>query len=375
MKKIYLMVIFLFMVLVLTGEVVNSDQPLEGEWNFKLEKVWEVDRIGNDVFGGPLQVLVTDNGRVVVYDSKLDVNRLFNPDGSFLTSFGKKGEGPGEIKNQAWMYAAAEKLMVPDGEKVHYFKEDGTYDRSLKKPFGLNAVFFLNEFEFIAAPLTLFQMTGGKARISRYNLKSHEEKTITDFKVFEGGVGSSGKQLYDVIMPGLSPMMTVGYHNGRLYYGMNNSYTIHICDLEGKPLAGFSLKRKRRPVSTAEKKKRFEDSQIPDDAIKQIVDSLPDEIACFDRIEVHNNLIFVYVADLEHWKESGRRPKQIDIFSPDGKYLYRSLLRFDEGTQLFQTPFSNVVIKGEHLFAALEDANGEVKLVKYKITLPGNNNK
>lgn len=371
MKKILFFLIFLLTVLGLPGEIVNSDQPLGGEWDFRLEKVWEVARIGNDVFGGPFQVLVTDNGQVVVYDSKFDVNRLFNPDGRFLASFGKKGEGPGEIKNQEWMYTVKGKVVFPDGGKIHYFNQDGTYDKSLKKPFGLNAVSFLSEDEFIAAPITVFQMTGGRAKISHYNIKNQQEKTIVEFDVFEGGVGSSGTQVYDVIVSGLSPMMTVGYHDGRLYYGMNNSYVIHVRSLDGESINGFSLNRKKRHITNAEKKQRFKNSRMPDDAVKQIIDSLPNEIACFDRIEVHKGLIFVYVADLEHWKDTGRKPKQIDIFSPEGKYLYRSFLRFGEGTHLFFTPFSNLVIKGDYLYAALEDTDGEVKLVKYKITLPG----
>lgn len=372
MKTVILLVIVLLFLFCLRADIINPDRPEKGDWNFKMEKLWEVNRAGGEVIGQPLQVLVAENGNIVVYDAKFGTNRLFAPEGKYITSFGKRGEGPGEIKNQAWMYAAAGKLLVPDGGKVHYLNEDGTYDQSLKKPFGLNAVFFLNEFEFIAAPLTLFQMTGGKARISRYNLKNHEEKTIADFNVFEGGMGSSGKQVYNVIMPGLSPMMTVGYHDGRLYYGMNNSYTVHMCDLEGKPLGEFSLKRKKRLVSIAEKKKRFENSQLPDDALKQIVDSLPDEIACFDRIEVHNGLIFVFVADLEHWKDSGRKPKQIDIFSPEGKYFYRSFLRFEEGSHLFSTPFCNIALGKDYLIVALEDNEGEVKLFKYHIVLPEN---
>jgi hypothetical protein len=370
MKKIFLMIIFLFMMLVLNGEVVNPDRPQKGEWDFKLEKLWEINRLGEEVFGRPLQVLVTENGRVAVYDSKLDINRLFTPDGQLITSFGKKGEGPGEIKNQEWMYAVNGKLAVPDGGKVHYFSQDGIYIQSQKKPFGLNVVYFLSEDEFISAPLTIFQMTGGRARISLYHIKNQIEKTIADFKVFNGGIGSSGSQVYDVIVAGLSPMMTIGYHDGRLYYGMNNAYTINICTLDAEFINKFSVNRKKRPVSSSAKKERFKDSNMPDDAIKQIVSSLPDEIACFDRIEIHNSLIFVTVADLEHWKESGRKPKQIDIFSCGGKYLYRAFLRFDEGSRLFQTPFSNLVISGDYLYAALEDANGEAILAKFKITLP-----
>lgn len=56
--------------------------------------------------------------------------------------------------------------------------------------------------------------------------------------------------------------------------------------------------------------------------------------------------------------------------TPKGKYIYRSVLRFCEGSHLFFTPFSNLVIREGYLVAALEDTDGEVKLAKFKISLP-----
>ena len=370
MKKNCLSIICFFMVVFSMASIKNPDKPLKGEWDFKPEPVWTVNQAGANVLGRPLQVLVTENGRIIVYDSKFRINRLFGPDGHFVTSFGKNGEGPGEIKNQAWMYSVTGKVVIPDGGRIHYFNPDGSYDKSLKKPFSQNPVLFLNEDEFISAPLTVFGATDGKAKISLFDVKSQNGKLISEFEVFKGGVGRSGDQVYDIIMPGLSPMMIVGYHEGRLYYGMNNSYAIHISALDGKNMGVFSVSREKRKVSLSLKRERFKNSRMPENAVKQIIESLPDEIACFDRIEVHHDMIYVYVADLEHWKKGNRNPKQIDIFSPEGQYLYRCFLRFDEGSHLFFTPFSNLVIRDGYLVAALEDTDGEVKLVKYNVSLP-----
>jgi len=245
MKKTCLSIICFSMVVFSMALTKNPDKPLKGEWDLKLEPEWTVTQAGNDVLGQPLQVLVTDDDHIVVFDSKFMTNRLFDPDGHLITSFGKNGEGPGEIKRQAWMYSVKGKVAVPDGERVHYFNQDGTYDKSVMKPFSKNAVFFLNENEFISAPLTVFGASDGKAKISLYNIKNRREKLISEFKVFEGGVGRSGDQVYDIIMPGLSPMMIVGYHKGRLYYGMNNSYAIHVSNLEGKELNMFSMNREK----------------------------------------------------------------------------------------------------------------------------------
>jgi hypothetical protein len=371
MKKVIFLIVFLLFFLCLTAAIQNPDIPEKGRWDFKLQKVWEVNRAGSDVIGRPMQVLVTENGHIVVHDVKFATNRLFGPDGQYVTSFGKRGEGPGEVKQQNWAYVVGNKVAIPDGGRIHYFNQDGSYDKSVTKPFGLNVVCFVNENEFIAAPLTLFGVADGKAKISLYDIKSQKDKLISHFEVFEGGVGQNGDQVYDIIMPGLSPMMIVGYHEDRLFYGMNNTYSIHVSTLEGKKLHVFSLDRKKRKVSRSSKEERFKNSRMPENVVKQIVDSLPGEIACFERIEVHLDMIYVYVANLEHWKKGPQNPKQIDIFSPDGRYLYRSAVRFDGDSYLFFTPFSNLMITDNYLVAALEDSDGEVKLVKYRVELPG----
>jgi hypothetical protein len=367
---------FVFLILVLWGfcmdaRIKNPDKPLKGEWNFKLKKIWEVNMAGKEVIGQPRQVLVADNGYVIVYDNKFKINRIFTPDGEFLKSFGKRGEGPGEIKFQTWAYTINNKVFIPDGGKVHFYTHAGRYIKSLKKSFSLNPVLFIDENRLIAAPLNVFQLRGKKAKIIIYNLKTQKESLISEFSVFEGGVGQDGDQVVDIIMPGLSPLMVVGFDQKYLYHGLNNSYLIHITDLQGKKIGSFSVDREKRKVTMAEKKERFKNSRMSENMVQQIIKSLPDEISSFSRIGFHRGLIYVYVADLEHWKKGKQNPKQIDIFSREGKYLYRAKVKFENDAHVFYTPFSNLVIKNGFLYAALEDKDGEVNIGKYKISLPG----
>jgi hypothetical protein len=151
---------------------------------------------------------------------------------------------------------------------------------------------------------------------------------------------------------------------------LNNAYVIQIIDFQGREIGSFSLDRKKRGVTMAEKKARFKNSSMPPDMVKQIIESLPDEISSFNRIEFHHGLIYVYVADLEHWKEGRQHPKQIDIFSKDGKYLYRAVVEFENDAHVFFTPFSNLTIKDGFLYAALERKDGEVIIAKYRIVQP-----
>jgi hypothetical protein len=124
----------------------------------------------------------------------------------------------------------------------------------------------------------------------------------------------------------------MAYAEGRLYWGVSNSYMINVSGLDGKKLGAFEVKRKKTKVSDSFKKKYFADDNIPPDMLKQLVESLPNEISCFHRIDVLEGFVYVYVP----------------IFSP----------------------LHNLKIKGENLYVVLTDTDDNVLVSKYSIKLP-----
>ena len=83
-----------------------------------------------------------------------------------------------------------------------------------------------------------------------------------------------------LIVPGLTPLMTVGYGNGRLYYGRSDTYKIQVTNLNGKFLASFSLDRGKKRVSDAVKGKYFRRySSMRKQALDQIIATTPNEAA------------------------------------------------------------------------------------------------
>jgi len=163
--------------------------------------------------------------------------------------------------------------------------------------------------------------------------------------------------------------MTIGYSGDRLYWGMSDRYTIRVTDLAGSDLTSFSLDRRKTKVSQRDKREYFQSDNMPPDMLKQIVDSLPDELTHFVRIEVHNDLLYVFVPaiDLEN---KMLRIRQIDIFSPDGKYLYKARLDFGKDRVHLTSPLGNLVIKSGALYAVLQDEEDNVLVAKYKVSLP-----
>jgi hypothetical protein len=209
----------------------------------------------------------------------------------------------------------------------------------------------------------------GKGKITLCDLQSGKDTVISEFSAFEGGVAQSSRMVIDVIVPVFSPLMTVGYSGNRLYWGMSDRYMINVTDLEGRDITSFSVDRKKTRVSKRDKRDYFKTDRMPANMLKQIVDSMPDKVTSFHRIEVHNKLIFVFVPEID-LENKILRIRQIDIFSPEGKYIYKAHLNFGKNRVHLSSPFQNIVIKSDFLYAVLQDEDDNVLVAKYKISLP-----
>jgi hypothetical protein len=366
-KALWFSGILFIVVSLLLSEIKNADKPLGGEWDFKPAKEWEIDSAGSDVFGIPTNMRVSDEGFLYVFDRENKINYIFDREGIFVKTYGPKGEGPGEARDQSSLFLVEDKLLIVDVGRIHYFRLDGTYLHSvINSLYSRRPVLFLSEHEFISVPLGVFEVPDSKAQIKRINLESGQETIIARFEIFKGGIGRAGKMVGSLIVPGLTPLMTVGYGNGRLYYGRSDIYKIQVADLNGKLLNTFSLKRGRKRVTEDVKKKYFgRYSSMSKQALDQIIATTPNETTFFCRIETHKGLIYVFIPDI-----SRRNRLKIDMFSLEGKYLYRGNLTIEDNLTMMEPQVYNPYIKDEFLYVSVMDENDNVKIIKYRIALP-----
>lgn len=359
--------LLIFPMVGILADVVNKDKPQRGEWDFKLEKVWEIGGAGDEVLGLPQGMLVSDEGLLYLNDEANRKDYIFGPDGDLIGSFAKRGEGPGEVQRHGRFFIAGDKVIIPDVGRIHYFTKEGQYVRTVKKDCEPHA--FLDEHRLIDAPLSPVFLPEGKGKITLCDLRSGKDTVVSEFSPFEGGVARGGGVTVDVIVPLFSPLMTIGHSGDRLYWGMSDRYAIHVTDPKGRDITSFSVDRKKTRVSTRDKRDYFNTGSMPADMLKQIVDSLPDEVACFHRIEVHGDLVLVFVPEID-LENKALRIGQIDIFSPEGKYLYKARLNFGKDRTHLFSPLRNIVIKSGFLYAVLQDEEDNVLVGKFRVSLP-----
>jgi hypothetical protein len=371
MKKrtIFALCILLWLPL-LWAEVKNEDKPLRGRWDFAPQKKWAITQAGQDVLAEPNRVRISNEGRLYVWDPENRTNYIFNQDGTFIDSFGKVGQGPGEIRQQKDLFVIEDKVVVVDAALIHFFSHEGKFlEAKRNNSYRFRPVTFLSSDDFIACPFGIFEAPGGQGKVARVDLSSQTEKVITEFSIFEGGRATSGKLVGSFIMIGLTPQMTVGYGDQRIYYGMNDTYQINITDLDGRPLDSFSLDRKKQKVSDKDKRKSFERySRISQRSLEQYIETTPNDCTFFSRIEVHDGLIYVNIPDILR-----RNTQRIDIFSLEGRYLYSGKIEIEPELTFTDSQLDNPVIKDGFLYAILQTPDLSVKIAKYAIKLPPNN--
>src|SRR5512136_426291 len=126
-KLLITITLFLILLGAAYPDVANKDKPQRGEWEFKLQKVWEIDRAGVDVLGRPQGIAVSDDGTLYVSDDANRIDYIFSPDGQLIRTFAKRGEGPGEVQRHGRIFLAGNRVIIPDIGRIHYFTTEGEY--------------------------------------------------------------------------------------------------------------------------------------------------------------------------------------------------------------------------------------------------------
>jgi sugar lactone lactonase YvrE len=90
---------------------------------------------GNDVFSGPCDVAIAQNGDIFVADghiAEVPVNRImkFSKDGTFIKAWGKRGSGPGEFDTpHSIAIDSRGRIFVADrsNSRIQIFDQDGRF--------------------------------------------------------------------------------------------------------------------------------------------------------------------------------------------------------------------------------------------------------
>jgi hypothetical protein len=254
-----------------------------------------------------------------------------------------------------------DRIYVVDLGKVHYFTLEGAYKKSFIYPAQLRPRAFVTRDIFVAAPKIIYNP---RNKITLYNISSKSKTTVLRYGIFEKIVDNRGLQhRRTIVAEGITPMMYVNAGNGKLYYGLSALYEITVADKTGKKIGSSSIEgQKNKSVS-----QRFLESlrkrlaKFPADAVKKVFNELPKEVCFFDALSIDKKgLVYVFLPDID-----SSNSRFLDIFSPEGKFLYSAEIKVEEGLSI-----RNLYLKDDLLLLALLDPEGNLKAAKYVVKPP-----
>ncbi|MFC2155669.1 6-bladed beta-propeller [Acidobacteriota bacterium] len=364
MKKVALSITGVFLITFLLLAVVNEDKPLKGMWNFNMAKLWEVEEAGEDFFIS-MRIRSDENEMVFVLDYENFKTHIFDRNGKFISSFGKKGEGPGEMKLFAALYLKNNKLIYYESNRVHYFSKQGKYIETLIVPGDLKPRLFIDERSFVSAPRMNWKEPKGRSQCIIYSLKDKNKKLLFEYSTFKKGVvcraSKKSRTSFSFSNSSITPILVLAYRDNKIYYGMNDEYRVMVLDLKTRDEFDFALKRKVKSVPRVYKDEIMKGVNFPPDVKQQIREGLPDHFTFFEGIFIdRNGNIYVFVIDPV--EENSRK---IDIFSAGGRYIYSAEIKVEKGLTIRGPHFYN-----DKLYLGIENEEGDLKLVKYKIDIP-----
>jgi len=90
--------------------VTNGAEPDGGTRTVILDKLWTVGEEDSDLFFGLInRVLIDDQENIYLLDGQLSEVQVVSPEGEFLRTLGREGDGPGEFRGPSEM------CFLPDG--------------------------------------------------------------------------------------------------------------------------------------------------------------------------------------------------------------------------------------------------------------------
>jgi len=303
--------------------VANPAEPLYGEIKLSLEEELRIGKEGDErtQFYRVRDIAADPQGNIYVDDYSNGRVQVFDPQGAFLRTIGRPGQGPGEFENPTLIRFGGRdgRLHVMDRyRRINIFDDKGIYIRSVMPENG-----FEDYFPDAADGFMAVMRTGSDEELTSFHTLSRldaDGKTRAVLSEFpytlhmerrEGGtlVVSTGYEMSLCAAP---------LPGDALVYGYSKDYELVILGPDDRK-ALVIRKDGPRPAFTAEEKSGF--GRIPVPKLKPYFFGILTDPE--GRIYVQRNM---NTTGKRGYGPIATEDKQFDVFSREGVFLFRAAL-------------------------------------------------
>lgn len=344
----------------------NPEKPLFGALEFEIEQDLSIgnDEDENFRFFRANDVDLDARQNIYLLDSGNGRVQKFAPDGSFLQSIGKKGRGPGELDTPLALFIGSRgQIHVAERQNISIFSPSGIFQSSIPLDHAITDFCMDDRGRIIASGIRSSD-DGTKQVLIIFDSSGRMRQIVREFsdvqRVTKSGSGAvvSFKAYHQY-----SNALSLAPAEGGVFFGYSSDYRIFNADGEGKITLSFSKKQDPEDISRGEKDfivgrigEAF--SQRGHDLPKDVVEEtcqFPSHRPFFRGLELdERGRIYVALSGSVLQEDA---PIEIDIFSEEGYYLYRTSL-----------PFNPDLVRAGYAYDIFtSDETGEVSLRRYRI--------
>jgi D-alanyl-D-alanine carboxypeptidase len=356
--------------------VVNQDAPASGEWDFAANEEWRLDRLGHLPLRMVGDIHVDDDGSLYLLDRGLAQIAVLDADGNLLRSFGGRGDGP-RFEYPLNMYVTPSFVHVLDmgrsGDSIKTYDKSGDYVETSDIERGVSPRLFIDDDSYVAvrsAPDILDRPTHELLEID--SLTREDRSVLMKFpaedKLIMEVMVPRGRYIFGEDDINIFPRLIVHFDGEMIYLGRSDAYVVKKIDRPGGEQLAFSLAGRDREMLPQDYavnqagKTEVAGREMTGETKQQFIARFPERQAFYTKITAdEQGLIYVFVPDITDFGK-----QEIDIFSPEGRYLYHATLELPGGLERIRP----LEFKDEHLYAIAKSEEGATWLIKYEIQRP-----
>jgi D-alanyl-D-alanine carboxypeptidase len=356
--------------------IANQSAPANGEWDFALNEVWRLDRMGHLPLRMVGDVHVDDDGSLYLLDRGSAQIVVLDADGNLLRTFGGRGDGP-QFEYPVDMFFTPNFVhvldMVGSGDRFKTYDKSGNYIETSDVERGVSPRWFIDDDTYVAVrsgPDILDQPTHELLEI--VSLKRNDRAVLMKFPAEE-------KLIMEVMVPrgryilgedniNIFPRLILHFDGEMIYLGRSDTYVIKKLDRMGGERLAFSIAGRQRQMLPQDYavnlagRTQVAGNEMTGDTRQRFIARFPDRQTHYTKISTdERGLIYVFVPDITDFGT-----QQIDIFTPEGRYLYHATLQLPDGLERVRP----LELKGGHLYAVVEGEAGGTWLIKYELRSP-----
>ena len=313
--------------------VHNTETPLHPDRSVIFEEELSIGGEECEMLSRPMNLAVDNEGCIFIADSQDQSIKVFGPDGEFIRSIGRKGEGPGEFSYVGYqtflpdgmllvMDSMASRLSLFDTEGVFLWGYHWTH-RPGRSLYVTDSSCVLLEYVFGEGDDALADR---KLFVKQYDFEGNEILNFGEFRAEEMKIHRESRAGGGGIMFGISvphsphSIFAADQVRHSLYHCVNDEYRIEVFDGDGKVIRRIDRPYEVLPF-TSKDAEEFRSRYAESENMKKMVQgmSMPAVKTITPRmlVDEEGNL---WVETYEKKEADDKDFTAYDIFNPDGFY-------------------------------------------------------